>query len=62
MEEGTEKHKLYHCSEWHEVRREISEAFRRWKQKAKTSKSGSGREVKSSTHSVEASGTEEISE
>ena len=27
MEEGTEKHRLYHCSEWHEIRREIVEAF-----------------------------------
>ena len=23
-EDGTEKHKLYHCPEWHEIRREIS--------------------------------------
>ena len=25
--EGTEKHRLYHCPEWYEVRREIPEAF-----------------------------------
>ena len=34
-EEGTEKHRLYHCPEWYEVRREIPEAFRKWEQKAK---------------------------
>ena len=38
MENGTEKHRLCHCSEWHEVRREIREAFRQCEQKAKTSK------------------------
>ena len=37
MEEGTEKHRLYHCPEWHAVRRDIPEAFRKWEQKAKTS-------------------------
>ena len=37
-EEGTEKHRLYHCSEWYEVRREIPEAYRKWEQKARTSK------------------------
>ena len=26
-EEGTEKHRLYHCPEWYDVRREIPEAF-----------------------------------
>ena len=26
-EEGTEKHRLYHCPEWYEVRRWILEAF-----------------------------------
>ena len=36
--EGTEKHRLYHSPEWYEVRREIPEAFRKWEQKAKTSK------------------------
>ena len=29
MEEGTGKHRLYHCPEWYEVRREIPEAFRK---------------------------------
>ena len=37
-EEGTEKHRLYHCPEWNEIRREIPEAFRMWEQKARTSK------------------------
>ena len=37
-EEGTEKHRLYHCPEWNEVRREIPEAFRKWEQKSRTSK------------------------
>ena len=35
-EEGTEKHRFYHCPEWYEVRREIPEAFRKWEQKART--------------------------
>ena len=38
MEEGTEKHRLYHWPEWYEVRREIPEAFRKLEQKARTSK------------------------
>ena len=38
LEEGTERHRMYHCPEWHEVRREILGAFRKWEQKAKTSK------------------------
>ena len=37
-EEGTEKHRLYHCREWYEVRREIPEVFRKREQKARTSK------------------------
>ena len=37
MEEGTEKHRLYHCPEWYEVRLEIPEAFRKLEQ-ARTSK------------------------
>ena len=58
-EKGTEKHKLYHCSEWCEIRREILGAFRKWEQKAKTSKKelGSGKEVSSRTLSVKAGGT-----
>ena len=36
--EGTEKHRLYHCLEWHDVRREIQEPFRKWEQKARKSK------------------------
>ena len=35
---GTEKHRVYHCPEWYEVRREIPEAFRRLEQNARTSK------------------------
>ena len=38
LEEGTEKHRLDHCSNWHVIRREIPEAFRKWEQKARTSK------------------------
>ena len=38
IEEGTEKHRVYHCPEWYEVRREIPEAFRRLEQNARTSK------------------------
>ena len=37
-EAGPEKHRLYHCPEWNEVRREIPEALRKWEQKARTSK------------------------
>ena len=37
-EEGTEKHRLYHCLERYDVRREIPEAFWKWEQKARTSK------------------------
>ena len=39
-EKGTEKHRLYHCPEWYDVRRQIPGAFRKWEQKAKTSKKG----------------------
>ena len=38
MEEGTEKHRLHHCPEWHAVRRDIPERFKKWEHKAKTSK------------------------
>ena len=37
-EEGTEKQRLCHGPEWNEVRREIPETFRKWEQKARTSK------------------------
>ena len=37
-EEGTEKHRLYNCLDWYEVRREIPEVFRKLEQKARTSK------------------------
>ena len=61
-EEGTEKHWLYHCPEWYEVRREIPEAFRKWEQKAKHQRrSGSGKGVLQRTLSVKANGTGVIS-
>ena len=58
-EEGTEKHRLHNCPEWHEIRREIPEVFRTWEQKMRKlqRKSGGGREVLSRTLSVKASGT-----
>ena len=37
-EEGAEKHRPYHCPGWHEVRRGIPDAFRKWAQKTRTSK------------------------
>ena len=57
LEEGTERHRLYHCPEWHEIRRKIPEAFRKWEQKARTSKKEwKCKEVLSRTLSVKASG------
>ena len=38
MVEGTEKHRLYRCPEWHAMRADIPESVRVWEQKAKTSK------------------------
>ena len=29
-EEGTDTHRLHHCLEWHDVRREIPDACRKW--------------------------------
>ena len=37
-EDGTEKHRLYHCPEGYEVRREIPEAFTKWEQKSENLK------------------------
>ena len=37
-EVGIEKDRLYHCPGWHEVRRGIPDAFRKWEQKARTTK------------------------
>ena len=37
-EEGTEKHRVYHCPEGNEARCEIPEALRKWEQKVRTSK------------------------
>ena len=39
-EEGTEKHRLYHCPTWKEVRDQIFEETRQWEQKSKTSRGG----------------------
>ena len=56
-EEGTEKRRLYHCSEWHEIRREISGGLLKvGKKRELRRKSGSGKEVSSRTLSVKASG------
>ena len=33
-----EEDRLYHCPEWHEIRIEIPDAFRKWEQKASTLK------------------------
>ena len=61
-EEGIEKHRLCHCSEWHEIRREILEAFRKWEQKARTSKEEwKWQRGIVSTLSVKANGKEAIS-
>ena len=38
--EGTEKHRLHHCPEWHEVRREIPEASRKWEAKSENINGG----------------------
>ena len=38
MEGGTEKHRHYHCPEWHAVSRDIPESFRKCERHAKTSK------------------------
>ena len=37
-EEGTERHRLFHCPVWHELRRGIAEALRKCEQKVRTSK------------------------
>ena len=37
-EKGTEKHRFCWCPEWQGIRKEILEAFRKWEQKARTSK------------------------
>ena len=61
-EESTEKHTLYHCPEWCEVRREIPEAFRKWEQKARKSKEEwKWQRGIVSTLSVKANGKEAIS-
>ena len=38
MEEGTEKHRLYHCQEWDAMRRGILEVFRKWEQQGENIK------------------------
>ena len=37
-EEGTEKHRLYHCPCWKDIRRQIPVELRKWEQRATTSK------------------------
>ena len=37
-EEGTERHRLYHCPSCREVRNHIPDGLGKWEQKAKTSK------------------------
>ena len=50
-EEGTEKHRLYNCPEWHAVVRGIPEAFRKWEQRRKHQrKNGNGKQEKSEKH------------
>ena len=57
-EEGTEKRRLYHWPGWYEIRREIPQAFRKLEQKQEPQRrSGSGKEVSSSTLQVKAKGT-----
>ena len=43
-EEGTEKHRLYHCPSWKDVRNQIPEDVGKWEQRAKTSKNDWKRE------------------
>ena len=58
-EGGTEKHRLHHFPEWHEVRREIrSPSENGNKRRERRRKSGSGKEVSSRILSVKASGIE----
>ena len=37
-DKGTAKHTLHRCPEWHELRRRIPDAFRKWEQKTRISK------------------------
>ena len=60
-DEGTEMHRLYHCSEWHEVRREIPEVLGSWSKQQEPRRSGSGKEVLLNILSVEVNGTGAIS-
>ena len=36
-EEGTEKHRVYHCPLWREVRNQTPDGLEKWEQRAKTS-------------------------
>ena len=61
-EEGTEKHRLYHCPEWYEVRREIPEVFRKLEQwQEPQRRCGSGKEVLLNILPVEVNRTGAIS-
>ena len=54
----TEKHTLYQCPGWNEVKRQVQEACRKCEQKARTSKKEwQCKEVLSSTRSVKVNGT-----
>ena len=56
-EEGSDWHRLYHCPEWHEVRRRIPDAFRvQAKKREPERRSGSGKEVLLRILSVKANG------
>ena len=58
MEEGTEKHRLYRCPQWYEVRREIPKPSESWSKKQEPQRSfGSGKEVLLCILSVKANGT-----
>ena len=61
-EEGTEKHRLHHCPEWYEVRREIQKFSGSWSKKQEPQRrSGNGKEESSRTLSVEVNGTGAVS-
>ena len=60
MEEGTKTHRLYYCPEWHEVRRDFPEAFRKCEQKSEDfqRQSGDGKPVLSRNFLMTAIGIE----
>ena len=59
MEEGTEKHMLYHCLEWHAVGRRSQRLSRNGNRRRRCRrKSGNGKEVSLRILSVKANGIE----